>query len=144
LWSAGHASGAIVSTPGERIAAGDPYGEFAPAEERRLAPERLRKVIFHDVEEERVRQDAKFGDQTALPDGTSVEDFGDLRDFYTSECNRAARAGVTTWRHVVLEEVFEAMAESDTTKLRVELVQGAAVIVAWIEALDLRARMVPA
>lgn len=132
-----------MSTPGERLAAGDPYGEFTPAEERRLAPERLRKVIFHDIEEERVRQDAKFGDQTALPDGTSAEDFGDLRDFYTSECNRAARAGTTTWRHVLLEEVFEAAAEEDSAELRAELIQSAGVIVAWIEALDLRDRKVP-
>jgi hypothetical protein len=37
-----------------------------------------------------------------------------------------------------MEEVREAMAESDPAKLRVELVQVAAVSVAWIEALDRR------
>jgi hypothetical protein len=132
-----------MSTPGERLAAGDPYGEFAPAEERRIAPERLRKIIFHDIDEERVRQDAKFGDQTTLPDGTDA-DFSWQREFYQGECNRATCGGTVTWRHVLLEEVFEAVAETDPAKIRAELLQAGGVIVAWLEALDLRMRTVPA
>ncbi len=43
------------------------------------------------------------------------------------------------WTGVLLEEVYEALAESDPAKLRTELVQVAAVAVAWIEAIDRRA-----
>lgn len=39
---------------------------------------------------------------------------------------------------MLLEEVFEAMAESDLVKLRAELVQTSAVCVAWIEDIDSR------
>jgi hypothetical protein len=44
-----------------------------------------------------------------------------------------------TWLLIALEEVFEALVEDDPVKLRAELVQAAAVLVAWIEAIDRRA-----
>jgi hypothetical protein len=43
------------------------------------------------------------------------------------------------WVDILEEEVAEAAAESDPAKLRAELVQVAAVAVAWIEAIDRRA-----
>lgn len=43
------------------------------------------------------------------------------------------------WRHILDEEVAEALAETDPERLRAELVQVAAVAVQWIEALDRRA-----
>jgi len=128
-----------MSTPGERIAAGDPYDEFTPA----VSPERLRKLILHDIEEERARQIAKFGDQSHLPDGT-LHEFESLRDLYRHLCQTAFRNGRGTWLHVLREEVFEAFAEwLNPRALRKELIQCAAVIVAWVEALDQRARQTP-
>lgn len=43
-----------------------------------------------------------------------------------------------TWRHIFLEEAFEALAETDPAKLREELIQALAVGVAWIEDIDSR------
>ena len=48
--------------------------------------------------------------------------------------------GEVNWRRTMLEEVYEALSEVgvDEARLRVELVQVAAVAVRWIEALDRR------
>lgn len=44
----------------------------------------------------------------------------------------------TAWDVILLEEVYEALAESDPAKLRAELIQAAAVCAAWIADLDSR------
>lgn len=44
----------------------------------------------------------------------------------------------TAWDGVLLEEVYEALAESDPAKLRAELIQVAAVCAAWISDIDQR------
>lgn len=41
-----------------------------------------------------------------------------------------------TWRHILDEEIAEAYSTGTTAELRAELVQCAAVIVAWIECID--------
>jgi hypothetical protein len=64
--------------------------------------------VLDEVQDERRRQDAKWGEQNH-PDGT-----------------------------IALEEVFEALVETDPAKLRDELLQVAAVAVAWVEAIDRR------
>jgi hypothetical protein len=87
--------------------------------------------------QERSHQDAKWGEQNH-PDGTG-ERFRADADMYRADCDAAARAGSLHWLDILLEEVYEAAAESDPKKLRVELVQSAAVIMAWIEAIDRRA-----
>lgn len=43
-----------------------------------------------------------------------------------------------TWLLIALEEALEAFSETDPVKLRAELVQLGAVVVAWIEAIDRR------
>jgi hypothetical protein len=43
---------------------------------------------------------------------------------------------MVTWAHILTEEFYEALAEADPEKLREELVQVAAVAVAWVECLD--------
>lgn len=42
------------------------------------------------------------------------------------------------WANILSEEFYEAIAEEDPAKLREELIQVAAVAVAWIEAIDRR------
>lgn len=54
------------------------------------------------------------------------------------DCASAFRVGKGTWRHILQEEVAEAFAELDPAPLREELIQVAAVAVAWIEAIDRR------
>lgn len=104
---------------------------------------------------ERMRQDAKWGEQNH-PDGTGprkkplYELAPHDRDGYSPSaaritqlarrnCDAAAQRGELTWRDILLEEVFEALAEDDPARLREELVQVAAVAAAWTEAIDRRA-----
>lgn len=97
--------------------------------------EQRQRWILADVVDERIAQDLKFGTQD-LPNGTDSGSFGPIADAHRAECDAAFAAGCGTFRHVFLEEVFEAMAESDPVKLRAELVQATAVGVKWIEAID--------
>lgn len=92
--------------------------------------------VLNDVWTERRRQDAKWGEQNH-PDGTS-EMWQPEADLMRRECEEAAQGGQLSWKHILLEEVAEAIAEEDVTKLREELIQVAAVAVAWVEAIDRR------
>ncbi|MFI6922831.1 hypothetical protein ACIBIZ_23010 [Nonomuraea spiralis] len=99
-------------------------------------PGSLAKVLA-DVTAERMAQDALWGMQ-ALPDGTGGEHRTAESDRARDETEAAARRGALTWRHVLVEEVLEALAESDPVRLRAELIQVAAVAVKWSQALDRR------
>lgn len=89
------------------------------------------------VRDEREAQDAKWGEQNH-PDGTSGHNFRREADIARRSCQRAARDGGVTWFHILREEFWEAMSETDTAKLRTELIQVAAVAQAWVEAIDRR------
>lgn len=111
--------------------------------------------ICREVEDERVRQVAKWGEQNH-PNGTGkfaaltyVESrhggvmyrtpprsFGQLADFARRRCDYLHERGRGTWEQILTEEVFEAYAEADPILLRAELIQVAAVAVAWVEAID--------
>lgn len=91
-----------------------------------------------EVARERILQNEKWGEQNH-PDGTGLPTDRSMADYFASRCQRDATEGMTTWRGILLEEVYEALAEADPVQLRAELVQVAAVAVAWIEALDRRA-----
>lgn len=103
--------------------------------------------VLKEVQAERERQDAKWGEQNHA-DGTGSQHFflgkglgapatfGYLRDRATWITDSNAKVGRITYADIFLEEVFEAMAEDDQGKLREELVQTAAVAVAWIEKID--------
>ena len=99
---------------------------------------------------ERTAQDAKWGEQNH-PDGTGPHtrvlrvglnvdrDTGaELAARLTGSCQTAFSNGEGTWRHVLLEEVGEALAEDDPATLTTELVQTAAVGVAWMGAIERR------
>ncbi|MET7924770.1 NUDIX hydrolase [Streptomyces sp. NPDC005349] len=90
-----------------------------------------------DLDAERQRQLKKFGDQHH-PDGTGNTEQQQCADLARAECQDAFAAGVGTWTHVLYEEVWEALAESDPAKLRAELVQVSAVCAAWIADIDSR------
>jgi hypothetical protein len=96
--------------------------------------------VLEAVVSERLRQDAKWGEQNH-PDGTASEywrEFGVSADAARAAYENSFRAGKGTWLDVLLEEIAEAFEETDPEKLRAELVQVAAVTVAWIEAIDRR------
>jgi hypothetical protein len=98
-----------------------------------------------DVAAERRRQDAKWGPQNH-PDGTGPDvPYRPLPAYDMTEAAVAARdrckangPGEDNWRDILTEEIYEAYAEDDPQALRAELVQVAAVAVAWIEAIDRR------
>lgn len=95
------------------------------------------RSILAEVLAERERQDARFGEQNH-PDGTGSE-----RDAFRAHLARGmytlkARRGRLTWADVLREEFYEAVSETDPTRLRAELIQVAAVSVAWIAAIDRR------
>jgi hypothetical protein len=95
--------------------------------------------LLAEVAAERQRQDAIWGEQN-YPDGTARngQTDRDLADLSRRLCKEAAAAGLVTWRMVLDEEMREAFAESDPVALRAELIQVAAVAVAWVEAIDRR------
>lgn len=100
--------------------------------------------VLAEVAAERHRQDAKWGQQNH-PDLSSDSDLGLAVRTYAAEADdwkdvNAERvyADALSWDGILLEEVFEALAESNPAKLRAELVQVAAVAAAWIEAIDRR------
>jgi hypothetical protein len=90
--------------------------------------------VLDDLATERRAQHAIFGEQN-LSNGTGSQ-FKAMADAYRKECDDAFDRGEGTWRHVLLEEVAEALAESDPVRLRAELVQAIAVGTAWVECID--------
>lgn len=95
------------------------------------------KDFAEAIDTERQAQLAKFGDQHH-PDGTGYDGSDGHADFWRQKCQRAFAEGEGTWGHVLLEEVFEAMAEADPARLRTELIQVAAVCAAWVADIDSR------
>ncbi|MFE4658123.1 hypothetical protein ACFRFJ_15740 [Streptomyces hydrogenans] len=89
------------------------------------------------VDIERQAQLAKWGEQKH-PDGTGSPVQAAEADKARAGCQDAFARGEGTWMHVLVEEVFEALAEDDLVKLRAELVQVAAVAAAWIRDIDTR------
>lgn len=105
-------------------------------------------LVLAEIAAERERQDEKWGEQNH-PDGTGPNFFPlrAHRSWHTASrlaaeakkvTDAAARDQTTTWRVILLEEVFEAFAEADPAKLRAELIQVAAVAAQWVEAIDRR------
>lgn len=104
---------------------------------------------------ERISQDAKWGRQDH-PDivpwwdhivpwwdqwagcPTPRVDAADRAAFWQGENARRGKAGSIAWDGILLEEVYEALAEPDDEKRIAELVQVAAVAVAQIEAIERR------
>ena len=93
-------------------------------------------LVLEEILAERLRQDAKWGEQNH-PDGTGRPGSRQDANYYRNLC-KGNSPSQDNWQDILSEEVYEAYAESDPPKLRAELVQTAAVCVAWIEAIDRR------
>ena len=91
--------------------------------------------VFVEFEKERVAQLQKWGSQN----GKHIDGTGDIYDERAAAefkrqndaRQRAGKPGI--WRKILLEEVYEALAESDPKRLFQELRQSGAVITAWME-----------
>lgn len=100
-----------------------------------------RSSILREVSDERDRQDEKWGPTSAdkVPNGTGPDVYCEVtlltyREAATlakEECGRGKSMAA-----ILLEEVYEALAESDPFALRAELRQVAAVCVKWMEKID--------
>lgn len=105
-----------------------------------------RRVSF-DVEAEMRAQVGKWGYQSH-PDGTGPHVFpvasrgtytaAEAAILATSDTDKAAEEGTLEWRLILLEEVFEALAEDDLDKLYTELKQTAAVCMSWMRDIKMR------
>lgn len=93
--------------------------------------------VLADITAEREAQHTIWGVQHHIPDGTGPQ-WTSLAETARRECEHASETGRLSWRHVLVEEVAEALAENDPARLRYELVQVAAVAVQWIQAIDHR------
>lgn len=93
--------------------------------------------VLGDIAAERRRQDEKWAPRD-YADGTGA--FKPEAEHARARCEHLFANGHEMWWPVLLEEVYEALAEEEPAKLREELVQVAAVATAWIEAIDQRVR----
>lgn len=94
--------------------------------------------VFPEIMAERQRQILKFGNPT-LPHGTGGRGYIITCRNAKLECQSAAFNGDLSWSHILREELYEALEtdpEEELPALREELIQVAAVAVAWIEAID--------
>ena len=107
---------------------------------RQLGPD---AGVLAEVQAERERQDAKWGEQNH-PDGTGNKSQQDYAEQARKWCQAAFGSGYGTWSDVLAEEVAEVNAEREPAKLRAELIQVAAVAVAWVAAIDRRPAVRPA
>lgn len=80
------------------------------------------------------RQYEKWGEQNH-PNNTGAKWAGD-EQFWKLVNAQNESSGTHNWRHILSEEVAEAMASSTKEHLEEELIQVAAVCMTWIDALD--------
>ncbi|MFT4225333.1 DUF4406 domain-containing protein [Micropruina sp.] len=105
--------------------------EDAPGAEAGGSPIEALALLADEIR----RQDAKWGQQNH-PDGTSSV-WSVVADRNRKVTDRLAAAGRVTWRHILVEEVTEAIAEQGD-QLSDELVQVGAVASQWIAARERR------
>lgn len=126
--------------------------QFEEARSHRAPPRSKTQGVLAEVLAERQRQEAKWGeqnhpdfDQTLLtrPGGCDEERMAMQYEVPTEArgkqlCQGAFEKKQGTYAHILVEEVAEAVGACNAppAKLREELIQVAAVAVAWVEKLD--------
>lgn len=93
--------------------------------------------ILAEIAMERDRQDIQWGQQDH-PDGTGAAGIGAYLLLARHKIEKAVRDRQLNWMLILNEEFAEACVETDANRLRAELIQVAAVAVAWIEAIERR------
>lgn len=106
--------------------------------------------ILEEINKERDRQDAKWGKDQTHPD-VDIEaldgyDACIFAGVVTEEsakryCELSSAGGVTNWAGILVEEIAESLhaaGQKDLEHTREELIQVAAVAVAWVEDVDRR------
>ena len=92
--------------------------------------------IFEEIRKERQRQNEKWGEQNwpMLEEWSKPHEMKGAADYYKEQ----NQGGGKFWSSILLEEVYEAFAETKPEKQREEMIQVAAVVVQIIEYLDSR------
>lgn len=102
-----------------------------------------------EVSLERDRQEEKWGQQNWPSFDSPLETISDrlaahgicfTEDEARANCETASNEGRLTYSRIFMEEVVEAMSTTNVADLRKELIQVAAVAVAWAESLDRNGR----
>jgi len=113
-------------------------------------------IYYVNIQAERLRQNKKWGEQNHpdvdpvlfnRPGGASPERIAAHLEIPSANrarylCDTAKKRGETTWSGILVEEIAEAVEAASMANydaLRTELIQVAAVAIAWLEALDRRA-----
>jgi hypothetical protein len=93
-------------------------------------------TVLTEVFAERQRQLAKWGNQTHLEDGVSLGTAwrASSEEQCKNICEVAGELGTLSWELIFNEEVAEVLAAKTVEDRCAELVQLAAVCVAWVEA----------
>ena len=101
--------------------------------------EKHTRGVLREVHIERERQDKLFGEQNHKDwkDSSRAGPFMALLEA-REEYDEDERTGQMNWTSILAEEVLEAFTAESEKELREELIQVAAVAVAWIECLDRR------
>jgi hypothetical protein len=109
-----------------------------------IARQNLRSRDIEATQREMRRQDDMWGEQNH-PDypGDVARSRGHARyaaaaDAWKAENAERAASGRLAWDGILLEEVYEALGESDEDKMREELIQVAAVALQWAGAIRRR------
>ncbi|MER8233513.1 hypothetical protein [Streptomyces sp. NPDC094049] len=90
------------------------------------------------VDQERQAQLVKWGEQHH-PNGTATNTYIKQAVTARADCQiDSTQPSGPRWSLILLEEVYEALAETDLVKLRAELIQVAAVCAAWVRDIDTR------
>ncbi|MFF0816606.1 hypothetical protein ACFYVR_15865 [Rhodococcus sp. NPDC003318] len=113
----------------------DPADEWTHRIRQTVSRRNTIRGVLAEVWRERDRQDEQWGEQNH-PNGTGGAGHRAKAVDARLRCQLAAELGLVSFRDILGEEVAEAFAESDPKALRAELIQVAAVAVAWVEKLD--------
>lgn len=94
--------------------------------------------VLEEVAAERERQIRKWGRQDHLESGSGGSHNRTRANIAKAEYDDMVAYGELQWIHILTEEFWEALAEPEGPELRQELIQVAAVAIAWVEAIDRR------
>lgn len=105
--------------------------------------------VCAEVMHERERQHAKWGEQNHPSISREFTDYVTRMTRFPielearRECNRMTNEGRVTYAHIALEEFAEVIFAVDEKHRKGELIQLAAVCVAWVEAIDRKEKQKP-
>lgn len=109
-----------------------------PLDDARSQDAAITGDALNDLLAERIRQIQRFGIQNHRDQDPDAHYGGFSEAVARERCDRAFHEGRGTWAHILAEEMAEAMDAKSDQERRTELIQLAAVAIAWAEAIARR------